>query len=184
MWYYDNTSSKWVINISIKDNSNAIGINDSHIFTYNELSAMSLAVAYINFSALTLGQTDQPSQTPIILNNTGNDDFEQINITASHLYGTKDSDYYIGVGNFTINYTDAVAGSGLKLDVTTLVIPWRDGLNLSLQHGHTSALTDYNDKVISTKGNQSLYFWVDVPAAGLITQKYNNTWNISVIDLP
>jgi len=56
--------------------------------------------------------------------------------------------------------------------------------NLSLYHGHTSALTSYYDTIISAKGNQSLYFWVDVPSSGISSQKYNNTWNITVINLP
>jgi len=55
--------------------------------------------------------------------------------------------------------------------------------NLTLPHGHTSAKTTYGDNAISAKGNQSLYFWVDIPSSGLSSQKYNNTWNISVIDL-
>jgi len=49
-YYYDNASSSWLINASIKDNSNSLAINDSVTFTYNELSAMELARASINHS--------------------------------------------------------------------------------------------------------------------------------------
>jgi len=34
-----------------------------------------------------------------------------------------------------------------------------------------------------TKGNQTLLFWVDVPSSGLSAQTYNNTWNLTVVDL-
>ena len=37
--------------------------------------------------------------------------------------------------------------------------------------------------VTDTVGNISLYFWIDVPT-GLATGPYNNTWNITVVDLP
>ncbi|MBI2650711.1 hypothetical protein HYX04_05380, partial [Candidatus Woesearchaeota archaeon] len=35
----------------------------------------------------------------------------------------------------------------------------------------------------TSKGNQTLIFWIDVPASGLSAQTYNNTWNLTVVDL-
>ena len=182
MRYYDNAST-WTINVSVVDIDGEVGRNDTITFTYNPLSAMSFAVAWINFSSMTLGGSDQAAANPLILNNTGNDDFDQINITAAALIGVDISAQTIAAAQFAVNYTNenVPAGSGLPLSNSPQVIPGVDSTaNLTLMHGHSSA----SDIVISAKGNQSLWFWVDVPSSGLSAQKYNNTWNITVIDLP
>jgi len=184
MRYFDNNSAEWYLNATGKDLSSAKATNDSETFTYNELSGMSISVAYINWTDVNPGQNDQATASPLILNNTGNDDFDQINITASHLFSGTD---YLGVGNFTINSTDQTAGKGMALNDTAQVILDGDsafGINLTLKHGHTAANFDYNDLLIGARGNQSLYFWVDIPSDLVGTGKFNNTWNITVIDVP
>ena len=72
MRYYDNSSANWVINISVQDINGATGRNAStgdspNKFTYNQLSAISLPVAAINFSNVNLGALNQPSSSPLIL---------------------------------------------------------------------------------------------------------------------
>jgi hypothetical protein len=183
MHYYDNASSAWVINVSIRDNDNNVGRNDTFVFTYNTLSAVSLPAQYINFTSLTLGDPNVPSGgARLILNNTGNDDFVKINVTASSLIGTTYSADSIDATQFVVNYTNAANGDGLPLSTAAQTIPGLvENSNLTLDHGHTSALADYNDVVINSKGNQSLYFWVDVPSANVRAQKYNATWNITLI---
>ena len=116
------------------------------------------------------------------MNNTGNSDFDQINITAADLVGVDISSQFIGPGNFSVNFTSTDPSNGLGLQLTKgpQVIPGEDNTaNLSLVHGHTSAAAPNTDK-----GNQSLYFYVDVPSSGLSAQKYNSTWNITMINLP
>ena len=196
MQYYDNASSGWVINVSIKDINGGVGRNDSngtilYNFTYNQLSAMSLSSAIINFSNANLGDTNIPAGgVTVVLNNTGNDDFDQINITGAAYIGVDITSQSIAASQFFVNYTNAVDGAGMPLSTSGQTIRLleqsaADRLdNLTLPHGHTSAKTTYGDNAISAKGNQSLYFWVDIPSSGLSSQKYNNTWNISVIDLP
>ena len=186
MQYFDNASSDWIINATALDVNRAQAVNDSEKFLYNELSSMSLVVSWINFTSMNLGDPNQAAANPIILNNTGNDDFDQINITASGLIGVDYSDDVIAATLFAVNYTDENAGAGLPLSTSVQTIPGPDSTaNLTLWHGHSSALTDYGDTAISAKGNQSLWFWVDLDEAGeanLRSQKYNNTWNITVID--
>ncbi len=185
MWYFDNASSNWNLSATAQDVAKSTVTNHSTMFTYNELSSLNFPVAWINFSSLALGATDQAS-TALILNNTGNDDFDQVNITAAALWGVDTTTESIGADAFYVNCSDKTAGSGMQLSTSAQNIPnsAQDG-NLTLLHGHTLAATNYTgytDTVISTKGNQSLYFWVDVPSSGISQQKYNNTWNITVID--
>ncbi|MBS3131201.1 hypothetical protein J4212_02095 [Candidatus Woesearchaeota archaeon] len=181
--YFDNASSNWVINFTVADNNGGTAKNDSRRFTYNTLSSLSFARSFINFSSLNLGQSNQQASAPLVLNNTGNDDFNQINISAATLFGVDVPSESIGSSSFTVNGTDNGAGNGMPLANGELTIRALTG-NLSLNHGHTSANTDYYDTVLSPRGNQSLYFWVDVPSSGISSQKYNNTWNITVINLP
>ncbi|MBI2107770.1 hypothetical protein HYT54_01470 [Candidatus Woesearchaeota archaeon] len=185
MKYFDNASSNWIVDARVQDINGATGTNNTHIFTYNELSAISFSRAFINFSNVNLGQNDQPAVLPLILNNTGNDDFDQLNLTAAALIGTSDATKSIAASQFTINYTNATLGAGRALGTSAVTIPGRDATaNLTLRHGHASALTDYNDLITSASGNQSLYFWVDVPSSGLTIQNYNSTWNMTAVDLP
>ena len=186
MRYFDNSSSNWVLNATALDINRAQAVNDSVRFNYNELSAMSFVRPYINFTSANIGTANQAAANPLILNNTGNDDFDQINITAAALIGTPDSAYTIPSSVFAVNSTNENAGKGLPLSNNVQTIPGPTiTANLTLLHGHSSAQTDYSDTVISAKGNQSLYFWVDLDGGGqanLVSQEYNNTWNMTVID--
>jgi hypothetical protein len=203
MYYYDNAST-WNITATVKDLSGAVGRNNSITFTYNSLASFSVTSriskesANINFTSLSLGDQNQEAKAPLLLNNSGNNDFDQINITAANLIGVSDSGYSIAATAFQVNSTNAskidtnaAGGRGKPLAVTTITIPARDQPaadsvnNLTLYHGASSTgdtSAPYSDETLA-KGNQTLIFWVDVPGSALITQAYNNTWNISVVDL-
>ena len=102
-----------------------------------------------------------------MLNNTGNFDFFNVNITAYDLIGVTDPNTILGAGNFTINVTDAVAGSGMQLQNGTS----RNITDASL--GHKTSASDFSS-------NLTLFFWLDVPI-GLTVQDYNSTiWEIIV----
>ncbi len=182
--YFANASSSWVVNISVKDTNGGTGRNDTLRFTYNTLSALNLPNASINFSSVNLGQQDVPSNR-LILNNTGNDDFDQINISVADLIGQSISSEFVGVGNFSVNISNENAGIGQRLSKITLPIKEYDpsgvntAENASIIHGHTNAFAPNKDK-----GNRTLYFWVDVPSSGLSAQLYNNTWNVTVFNYP
>ncbi|MBI2557708.1 hypothetical protein HYW20_00130 [Candidatus Woesearchaeota archaeon] len=178
LMYYDNASALWTINASIKDISSSAGINDTLRFTYNSLSSISLTYAAVNFSNVFLGQQDVPS-SPLTLNNTGNDDFDMINITASALVGTSITTESIAPTNFYVNITNQTAGAGLQLGAAAVSLIEFDGANFgknaSLVHGHTGAFAPNADK-----GNRTIFFWVDVPSGGLSSQLFNATWNVTV----
>ncbi|MBI2559197.1 hypothetical protein HYW20_07795 [Candidatus Woesearchaeota archaeon] len=180
--YFANASSTWVVNISIKDINGGTGINDSSRFTVNTLSSISLPYAAVNFSNVILGQQDVPS-SPLTLNNTGNDDFDQINITAAALVGTTISSESIAATNFYTNISNQTAAGGLQLAATAVSLIEFDGANFgknaSLIHGHTGAFAPNADK-----GNRTVFFWIDVPSSGLSSQLFNATWNVTAINNP
>jgi len=207
MKHYDNNSAAWVINISVVDANGGTATNATknnegapHVFTYNSLSSFSIRArdvsegASINFSGLNLGAQNQPAKAPLLLNNTGNADFDMIRILAANLVGITTSSETIAASSFFVNATNGTAGAGVALSATAnvtlraLLQSATDTLdNVSLLHGPgiSGDSAPYPGVADSkTKGNQTLVFWVDVPSSGLSAQVYNNTWNMTVIDLP
>lgn len=191
MQYYDNASSAWVINITVIDSNSGTFTNDTGRFTYDDLAGFTLrrrglSESGLNFTSLNIGDDDKPAKTPILLNNTGNNDFDQINITAADLISGGSN---IGVGNFTINITNGTAGNGMRLYKGAQVIPDSPGIssdaNATLLHGpgmSGQSVTYAGVTDFKSKGNLSLYFWVDVPT-GIGTGTYNATWNLTLVDI-
>ena len=199
MRYYDNNSADWVINVSVIDSNSGVGRNDSngstlHTFTYNQLAAFSLSSrgvsesANLNFSSLNLGDANKEAKAPILLNNTGNNDFDQINITGAALIGITTPGETIAASSFFVNTSNTTAGAGLPLSNSPQVIPFGDSStsNATLLHGPgiSGDSVPYAGTAGSlSRGNQTLIFWVDVPTNGISAQTYNNTWNLTVVDL-
>ena len=183
--YFTNASATWVVNISIQDTQGGVGRNDTLRFTVNTVSALALPYTFVNFSNVNVNQQDVPAYPHLLLNNTGNEDFDTINITAATLIGTTTSSETIAPSQFFANITNGTAGAGVPLatsavtlrELTQSAVGTLD--NATLIHGHTSAYS-----VIADKGNRSVFFWVDVPSGGLSSQLYNATWNATVINLP
>ena len=168
IYYYDNTTSSWIINASVSDGTNT-SINATQTATVNSLSAMSLT-GNLTFSNVNLGEANKAADSPLTLNNTGNFDFIQINVTAYNLTGITDSSYRIDARNFTVNTTNAVAGAGM---------PLQNGTSLNVS-GATLPHLSQNG---AANANETLYFWLDVPGSGEITaQNYNSTtwWAVIV----
>ncbi len=178
--YFANSSSIWVVNISIRDIFGGSATNDTLRFTYNILSALSLPYSFTNFSTVNLGQQNVRAYPHILMNNTGNDDFNRINMSAAALVGTTTASESIGVTNFGVNLTNSSTSENKYLafsaDGTVNLRNPLNGSNASLYHGHTSAFAPNNDK-----GNISAFIWVNVPSSGLSAQLYNATWNITAV---
>ena len=192
--YYDNNSNAWVINITAVDSNGGTGRNDTVTFTYNQLAAFSLVTrgvsegANINFTSLNLNELNKPAKAPLLLNNTGNNDFDQINITGAALIGMTTPGQTIAASSFFVNATgNATAGAGMPLSNSPQTIPGTDDTaNATLLHGPSSTgdTPPYSGVAdFRSKGNQTLLFWIDVPVSGLSSQTYNNTWNMTVVDL-
>ncbi|MBS3104652.1 hypothetical protein J4234_00170 [Candidatus Woesearchaeota archaeon] len=123
MRYYDNNSANWVINVTVTDSGSGTVRNDSVTFTYNQLAAFSVIArgvgegANLNFTSLNLGDPNKEAKAPILLNNTGNNDFDQINITGAALIGGNGET--IAASSFFVNTTNGTAGNGLPLSNLT-----------------------------------------------------------------
>ena len=76
MPYYANASANWVVNITVKDIFGGTATNDTLRFTYNTVSGLALPNAALNFSNVNLGQQDVLAYPHLLINNTGNDDFD------------------------------------------------------------------------------------------------------------
>jgi len=199
MRYYDNASSEWVVNITVIDSNGGRTDNGSNgsvttTFTYNELSSYSFKPRFVgetslNFSGLNLGDSNQEAKAPLVLNNTGNVDFEQINITADDLIGQDTPGETIAPTQFFVNASNSTVGNrGQALQYTAISLDnsnTGEG-NQTLLHGYgISGETPPYDPigVTDTTGNVSLIFWVTVPSSGISAQSYNTTWNITLVDL-
>ncbi len=179
--YFANASNLWVVNISVRDIFGGSAVNDTLRFTVNTVSGLALPYSAINFSNVNLGQQDARAYPHLLLNNTGNDDFDMINVSASALVGTTTTSESISVTSFGVNMTNS--SSNLRLSFPSDgMINLRDpstGGNATFQHGHTSAFAPNDDK-----GNVSVFVWVNVPSSGLSSQMYNGTWNVTVVNNP
>jgi len=166
-YYYDNASTSWVVNTTVADNSGNTSRNDTNNLQVKSLSSMSI-VTNLTFTSIAVGQQDATPTTNFMLNNTGNFDFTGINMTAYDLTGVSDSTKILGAGNFTINTTNAVAGSGIQL---------QNGTSLNI----TGATLPHKTSASDISSNKTIYFWLDVPTT-LTVQNYNSTttWAITV----
>lgn len=178
--YYANASGKWSINISIKDTQGGVGRNDSAIFTVNVVSGLALPYTAINFSNVNLNQQNVLAYPHLLINNTGNDDFTRVNITAAALVGQTITTENIAVTSFGVNTTNSSANKRQSFlsDGTISLSDEITGTFSKLTHGHTSSLVN------ADKGNMSVFVWVNVPSSGLSSQLYNATWNVTVTSAP
>ena len=170
--YFDNASASWTINASIRDNNNAQANNATGTFTYNTLSALSLKSTVVNFTSVNLGDSNVAATTnPFILNNTGNDNFDSINITAYELRGMTFTTEILGVGNITVGANNTATGANVMINNTQVRI-----VNETLPHGDPSI----------GLGNGSIWFFISVPSTGFSSQDFNATqaWTVRAWNEP
>jgi len=106
MWYFDQ-NGEWTINVTIKDINNAYGENSTTTFTYNLQTAMVMSPTSLTWPQVGLTDTDTGSNNdPITINNSGNDEPLNINVTAYNLQG-ETTTYR---GNNSLNYNNATSG--------------------------------------------------------------------------
>ena len=153
--YYD-SAGNWTVNSSIADNNQNAASNSSQTFTYGSLKAMTISRTSMGFGTVVPGAADQASaNNPLQVNNTGNQNLVQVNVTAYDLVGAQNSSYTIQVGNFSVNISDSAAGIAM-VNATAVTIP-------------DAVVSAHND---STQSAQSLYLYLDVPT-GLKPQNYS-----------
>ena len=161
--HYDK-DGEWTINASVDDKSGENAYNETGTFTYGTLKAVLLGSTELNFSGVSLGQQNaEATQNPLQLDNSGNQNITIINVTAFNLVKNAE---LINVSAVSVNVTDT-SGVGTALSNSTPInIP---EATLPRDIGGTDA-------------NETMYFWIDVPASGLSEGLFNASeqWVIDV----
>jgi hypothetical protein len=162
VYYYDNASSIWDIVLFAEDvghnvaknSSQSIGsTTGSHNITVNSLSAFSLLTPSLVSSA-SFG--DSNKELIVMINNTGNFDFNQINVTPYDLNASV-LDFFRLFQNFSINGTPSTnVGNGQNISSgVPIAFNESSGLGATMPH-HISGDSDF-------KGNRSVYIYIDIP---------------------
>jgi hypothetical protein len=109
IYYYD-TPGSWNINAYIRDNSgNATNLSSS-AFTMGNVDDVDVMEGSISFTG-TPGQSDVgATENPVTVNNTGNQAYSQIALTAFNLISGGSQ---IGAGNFSANISNSADGQML-----------------------------------------------------------------------
>ena len=164
MEYYDEDGT-WTINASVQDFSAAYDDDTATTLAYGTLQALRGSPLGITFGTLNLNDNEQATNDPLILNNTGNQNFTQINLTAFDLTGVDNPAQYIAASDLYANIS--LNDYGDQLSNNTMV---------ALTNG-----TLYRD-IGGVDINRNLYFWINVPSSGLSNQNYtaSSLWQIEV----
>lgn len=156
--YYDKDGA-WTINASIRDNSGAYEENLSFTMTYDPLTAMILGKSSMNFTNAALSEQNKASdENPQVIDNRGNQNISQVNVTAYDLVKGAET---LSATQFTMNATDG-GGAGYQLQNNTMV---------DIQNAIVARDIGGSDS------NASLYLYVDVPAAGLTQGQFDSSSN-------
>jgi hypothetical protein len=154
--YYDRDGS-WTINASITDKSSIKTIDVTNSLSYGQLQAIRANIDGISFTGMNFGESAGASNDPMLLNNTGNQNFSSINITAYDLIGSSYASEIINASRFYVNAT-------------------ANNLGMQLQNSSSlriaNAILPRDTNGIDT--NVSLYFWVSMPGSGLRVQNYTS----------
>ncbi len=175
MQYFDKPAA-WTINATIKDNSGSYAENSSTTFTYNTLTSMVMSPTALTWTTITASTTNTGSNNdPIIINNTGNDEVVDTNVTAYDLRGETTLTEFIYAANFSVqNISQGCSGTTMA-NATSKNIT-----SALLQRGNNSL--NYGN---FTSGQQNLYFCLTGLPSSLSQQSYSSSaygsWNVAVI---
>jgi hypothetical protein len=176
MWYFDKADTSWVINVTIRDINNADGENSSTTFQYSTLLGMKMSPTFLNWTEIGLSNTDVGSNNdPILINNTGNDETVNINVTALNLQGEETTDEYIYANNFTVENasqgcTGTTMSNATSLNVTSAIL-YRGNHSLHYQN--------------ETSGQEQTYYCLKGVPQDISAQSYSSaaygSWTITVV---
>ena len=138
IYYYDGPGS-WTINASVFDGASSMANNLSVLYTNGNIFGIGLKLATMTFSGSPGQENISASNNPQVINNTGNNAFTKLNLTA---YNLMSGSNVIAAGNFTANITSS------------------GGLGQTLSNGTSIALTNSN---ISVQSTTNMYVYIDVP---------------------
>jgi len=178
MWYFDKADTEWIINVTIKDNSGDSGENSSTEFQYNTLTAMKISPTSLEWDEINLTDTDTGSNNdPILINNTGNEELLNINVTAFDLQGEEYTSYYIYAANFTVeNASQGCSGSATAMANATSI-----NITSAILYRGNHSLNYKN----ATSGQEELFFCLKEIPSENPAQSYSSSafgaWEIRIL---
>ncbi len=103
LWWFDG-SGTWSINASIRDSAGNLVINNSAIFTVSPTTAFAIGPNAINWGDIRNSSVNvTPTDDPVLFNNTGNMNINNIQLDSYNLMGEINSSQFISVRNFTVD---------------------------------------------------------------------------------
>jgi hypothetical protein len=148
--YYYTLPGTWTINATITDLASNRATNTSILYTNGNTYGVALKTNSITFGGTPGATNVAANENPQYVNNTGNMNFAQINLTA---YNLQSGSNILGVGNFTANTTNS-GGPGQQLVNSTPIL-----------------LTNSN---VSVNNIRNMYLYANIPV-GITNGTYNST---------
>jgi len=184
MYYFDKNDVNWIINVTVKDNSDAQGENSSTTFQYNLLKAIGIQPTSITFASISQGVTNTTSNNdPTLINNTGNFNITvgNIQINATNLIGETDSSEFIPVANFSLDIDN---GGSPPLECSGGTTPVNNTAtnitNAILPRGNHSA--NYGN---ATSAQEQIYYCITEVPTDISSQEYSTpagwSWTIRIL---
>ncbi len=176
MWYFD-INGDWTINATIQDNNGAKTENSTTTFTYNSLSGNDFSPKGLQWQTLAVADKNITATEPMSINNTGNNAYGTISITAINLLGQEDTTKTIFAGNFTVDIDTggsppAECNGAIPQNNTAVTVP-----SATLPRGNHSI----NDE---STGKEKLYFCITAINEDLSPQIYStlnsSSWNLAL----
>ena len=180
LYYFDNNSASWTVNVTALDTNGARAINASTTVQFSLLNAMVTGGA-LAWASLGLTDTNTGADNnPIIVNNTGNDIDLFINLTAFNLEGLSTPGEFIFAANISVENVTAGCSGNVMINGTN---PATDRTNITtaiLQRGNNS-LSNNNEN----SGQEELFFCITAVNQDLSAQDYSSdsygSWSILVV---
>jgi len=189
MWWWDGDGT-WAISANISDNNGNTGINNTETFAVDATIGFVQSPGNLSFSTITAGSNNNTASEAVVLNNTGNVDIAQsdISINATSLVGEVSAGEALYVGNFSVGNTTGgnaecdYAGNNFatRMNVTTSGGSFN---NITTGVLNASNFTINNNR----EGQEQLYFCNLFAGSELSQQSYststNGAWTVQIVTI-
>jgi hypothetical protein len=155
---YYNLPGAWTINATIVDTSANSVSNTGSSFTNGMIYGLTLKATTITFGGDSGTPDISAGQNPQQVNNTGNMNFTQINLTAFNVKSITNA--IIGAGNFTANTTNGTGFGQILINNTAVMLV---------------------NSTLPVNGSRNVYLYLDLPS-GVANGTYysEDQWRVTV----
>ena len=159
--YFDAAASDWTWNCSVTDNAGLSGSDATFTFTVNSLNFVDINVTTVSWAGVDASTNDEEADSPINLDNGGNQDYESANVTAFN--ATDGGSNVIPASVFSLdNETGQTTGQTYMAENTTKSVT----SFFTLPHGNDSS--------------EDIFVYVDMPAVPTGSYTSINNWTIDI----